>query len=119
MPRKKQQEREQGIHEVGEGLRTSSREQGVGSERQGLDRVVREGERGTQSDESFIGRETERAAGAPRQEPRRPGNLDRGRTASPRRGQDRSSSGEKGVSQRLSRGEHQTEESGVEEETSL
>jgi hypothetical protein len=130
MPGKNKQNRERGIREVGEhgreGLRTSerdnlgSREEGPGRV-PGLDGNVPDGERGTQSDDSFVSRETERVSGAPRQEPRRPGSLDRGRTASPRRNLDRGRdrSGEQGVSQRISRGAHQREESGLEEETSL
>jgi hypothetical protein len=121
MPRSKQPDRERGVDHVGgqerESLRTSGREEGPGRV-PGQGRDVSEGERGTQSDESFIGRETERVGGASRQEPRRQGNLDRGRTASPRR-TERDRSGEQGVSQRISRGEHQQEDSGLEEETSL
>ena len=121
MTRKNQQDREHGVDEVGgqdrEGLHSSGREEGPGRV-PGQTRDVSEGERGTQSDESFIGRETERVGGATRQEPRRPGSLDRGRRASPRRSE-RDRSGEQGVSQRISRGAHQEEDSGVEEETSL
>jgi hypothetical protein len=121
MPRKNQQDRERGVDEVGgrdsESLRTSGREEGPGQV-PGQRRDVSEGERGTQSDESFIGRETERVSGAPRQEPRRQASLDRGRTASPRRSE-HGRSGEQGVSQQISRGVHQKEDSGLEEETSL
>ena len=124
MPRKQQQDRGQGIREVErdrENVQTRGREESAG-EVPGLGRDVREGERGTQSDDSFVSRETERAGGGERQEPRRPGSLDRGRTASPHRsGSEQSSgrSGEQGVNQRISRGKHQEEESGLEEETSL